>query len=123
MGKSFTEKNLSKVVEVLQDTLKAVTGLNHVTLDIAIDLDRVGDEVISIESNDLVDYQYPKMFSSLKLVNFGGGWSKDENDKPVYWLPVDYRYFHFGGGSNGSKVINFYLSPGLEILSSESKLQ
>ena len=123
MGKSFTEKNLSKVVEVLQDTLKAVTGLNHVTLDIAIDLDRVGGEVISIESNDLVDYQYPKMFSSLKLVNFGGGWTVGEDGELLYWLPVAYRYFHFDGGSNGSKVIDFYLSPGLEILSSESKLQ
>ena len=122
MGKSFTTKDLSKVVEALQNTLKAITGLNHVTLDIAIDTDRFGDQVISIESNELVDYQYPKMFSSLKLVNFGGGWTVGEDGELLYWLPVDYRYFHFDGGSNGSGVVNFYLSPDLEISLSQSKL-
>ena len=121
MNKKFelTDENKTKIV----DLIKSLTGLNH--LELTFNPSEVGlhdtlHDRLYITSNELANYQYPKMFKKLEVVNFGGEWSKDGND---YWLPIQYHYEHFSGGTNGSSIVAIYITKTGEILRYYSELQ
>jgi hypothetical protein len=67
---------------------------------------------IEVETNDFAKHMNCKMFDTLRLHNFGGGVVSDSDD---YWLPIDWRYGHFDGGSNGTRAITIHLNDRGEI--------
>ena len=67
---------------------------------------------IEVETNDFVDHMNFKMFDAIYLHNFGGGVVSGSDD---YWLPIDWRYNHFDGGSNGTRALTIHLNDSGEI--------
>ena len=77
----MTKQNLDHLASKLEKTLEKITGLNCIKLKITVDrADRGGKEFLNVESQELVNYAYPKMFKSLKIANFGGQWTKELDD-------------------------------------------
>jgi len=110
----MTKQNLDRLASNLEKILEKVTGLNFIKLEITVDRARGGREFLVVESQELVNYAYPKMFKSLKITNFGGGWTKECSPEfvgecDIFYLPMKYRYEHFGIGSNGSNVCIFWI--------------
>ncbi len=115
----LTDENKAIIV----DTIKAITGLNHLELEFTVDkrYPAVTNERLYISSNDLASIQYPRIFKRLEVGNFGGGWSNNigeayNKDGADYWLPIQYHYEHFSGGSNGSPIATFYITKTGKIL-------
>lgn len=119
----MTKEKKSKLEKDLADHLKKITGLNFIELKIMFYANKRGDECLEVVSHELVDYMYPKMFKSLKLINFGGGWgTRDEQGRETYWLPIHYHYEHFGHGTNGSSAATFWITGDGEITEVHSEL-
>jgi hypothetical protein len=115
---ALTDENMAKIT----DLVKTITGLNH--LELKFSPSEVGrgylHDRLYISSNNLVHYQYPRMFKRLEVVNFGGEWNKDGTD---YWLPIQYHYEHFSSGTNGSAIIDLYIDKTGKILRYASELE
>jgi hypothetical protein len=121
---ALTDENKAKIT----DLIKSLTGLNHLELTFKTSEVSGGylkgqlcmHDRLFITSNNLVHYQYPKMFKELEVVNFGGEWNKDGTD---YWLPIQYHYTHFSNGTNGSSIAVIYIDKTGKILRYASELQ
>jgi hypothetical protein len=104
----MTKAKKGELEIALADYLHRLTGLDDIK--VLVDVDRIKNgERLSVTSNELANYQYPKMFKSLKVGDFGGGWTRLQGREPVYWLPIKYRYEHFSGGTNGSEIAIFWI--------------
>lgn len=69
---------------------------------------------IAVETTDIAEHMNFKMFEKVYLHNFGGDALNDEPN--TYWLPIDWRWEHVGGGSNGCRAFVMYLNDRGEIL-------
>jgi hypothetical protein len=135
MNQNFAKMSASAMVRLnvhITDTLKKVTGLNHIELEITVDRRQgapgCGNEFLIVESQELVNYAYPKMFKSLKIANFGGQWTKEcspdfVGEHNIYWLPIKYRYEHFDCGTNGSDICVFWIDAEGNITDSRNELE
>jgi hypothetical protein len=101
----------------LENVLKIFTGLNYLKLEMLVDRDKQG-EFLGITSNELVGFQYPRMFKSLKVETFGSGWTDDN-----YWFTINYRYEHFDCGTNGSAIASFLITPDGVLLNCRNMLK
>ena len=119
----LTKEKLAILIENLENAVKKMTGLNDLNLTLEINKGQDGHEYLSMDSNELAHYQYPRMFKSMKICifggGFGGGWNKDGN----FWLSVHYTYDHFSGGSNGSSIGDFFINDDGVILECRSHLK
>ena len=57
---------------------------------------------ISVLTTDITKHMNFNMFAEIRLHNFGGSVSGDGDS--LYWLPIDWRYEHKSGGSNGCQA-------------------
>jgi hypothetical protein len=123
----MTKQNLDHLASKLEKTLEKVTGLNFIKLKITVERRKgapgCGNEFLNVESQELVNYAYPKMFKSLKLNSFGGQWTIDSRQREIYWLPMKYRYEHFDCGTNGSDVCVFWIDAEGKITNSRNELE
>ena len=104
MDLSIIENKKTELENEISEKLMEITGLNHIEIKISIEDNSRFNRLI-VESNDLENYMYPKMFKKLNLCNFGGGCSND-----VYWLPIRFNYEHWSLGRNGCECATFWIS-------------
>ena len=68
---------------------------------------------IAVESSDIAEHMNFKMFEKVRFHNFGGG-SIDQTNE--FWLSVNWRWEHVGGGSNGANALRLRITDEGEIL-------
>jgi len=111
----FDFEKLEKNLDVLAQGLKIQmqTRLFHpiappFDVDVRLfDKGRGYGKAISVETNDIAEYQNFKMFEKIFIHNFGGSILKGE---PLYWLPIDWRWVHKEGGGNGTRAFTCYVN-------------
>jgi len=102
MPMKVATKNLSAAVS------KAI-GL-PVTLKLSL-ANRGGKPYIQVTSPDLASKVKVKIFKKLTVIDDGGNVAPDPVDKVLcYFTRLDYRWEHYGGGSNGLGIGVFQLN-------------
>jgi len=120
----MTKAKKGELEVALAEYLHRLTGLDDVRVSVEVDRTDNKGEYLSVESNELASYQYPKMFKSLKVGSFGGGWVPDfKRNEDVYWIPLRYRYEHFSGGRNGSEIATFWIAKDGTIVNYKNELE
>ena len=105
------EKNRFKLAKTLKLQMQTrlfdpVSPDFDVVVDV-FDQGRGYGKKISVETSDIAERMNFKMFAEVKLHNFGGGLINDSNQ---YWLPIDWRWSHKDGGSNGTRAFTCYVT-------------
>lgn len=119
----LNKKQLERATVELTAALKQITKIDHLEIKIE-SVERKGEQRLAMTSNDLAQVQYPRMFKTLKIENFGGHWVYNETTKQdEYWMPIHYHYQHFTGGNNGSDIATVWLSPCGSIIHMKNQLE
>lgn len=118
LGKKVSIENFN--LEALQKTanraIKEIIGVDA-GLVFAVKEDDKYD-VVTFESNNLVEGVVPRMFKSLHLVSWGS--FIDENNN--LFIKINYRYSHFDGGSNGFGVADLIINVAGNIVEVRNKI-
>lgn len=104
MTNQLSEKAVSTIKDLLQTELLK-RGILAPICRIEEVEGRVGSSYISFETEEF--QTTPVIFKSLKVENFNSWIVKAEGSIAVT-ITVHYSYQHFGGGSNGCSLFDFY---------------
>ena len=120
--KDFDFEKFEKIADVFAETLKTQMQTRMFnplapSFDVTVsvfDKGRGFGKAISVETSDIAKHMNFNMFAAVKLHNFGGGVMKHEPEK--FWLPIDWRWEHKDGGSNGAHAFTLIINDAGEIL-------
>jgi len=98
------------VVKTAQNELTiALTNVCEVNVEVNMSIVNHGSgklKSLKLVSNNLALEMLPKMFKTLHVECFNGGFSDDG----YYWMLLNYKYKHFDDGSNSSSIATVFLN-------------
>lgn len=78
-------------------------------VDLALELTLIShgnDPYFKIRSQDISPLLgVGHLFQELRVINFGGSIDDEEGN---FYIPINYSWKHFGGGSNGSSIVTAF---------------
>ena len=111
------EKNIPAFTARLKEQMQTRL-FNPIAPDFEVEVNvfkrgRGSDKRISVTTSDLAENMNFKMFATVGLHDFGGSVCKDQTD--LFWLPIDWTWGHFDGGSNGTTAFTVFVNDSGEI--------